>query len=336
MTQIYLADEKRYETMEYNRCGTSGIKLPIISLGFWHNFGVHNDFDNMRRMCFTAFDEGITHFDLADNYGPYPGSAEENFGRILAKDLKPYRDELIISTKAGYEMWDGPYGNWGSKKHLVAGLDQSLLRMECDYVDIFYHHRMDRETPLEETMEALNGIVKSGKALYIGVSNYDQEYTEKAIKMLRELKCPFIINQRRYSIFDRTIEEDGVKEFAYKNGIGVIVFSPLAQGLLTDKYLHGIPSDSRIARDPRFLKADSLTKERLDQIEALNEIAKERGQSLAQMALAWTVKDGRICSALIGASSPEQIRENAAGIMKHTFTDEEIRKIDQISCGAGA
>lgn len=330
MTNVYTADSSRYQNMKYNRCGKSGLLLPLISLGLWHNFGIHSDFDNMREMCLTAFDKGITHFDLANNYGPDSGSAEENFGRILEKDLKPYRDEMIISTKAGYEMWDGPYGNWGSRKHLNASLDQSLRRLGCDYVDIFYHHRMDRDTPLEETMEALDSLVKSGKALYIGVSNYDKEYTQQALKILKELRCPFIINQRRYSIFDRTIEEDGVKQFAYENGIGVIVFSPLAQGLLTDKYLYGIPSESRIARDPRFLKPSSLTPKRLRQIEMLNTMARERGQTLAQMALAWVLKDKEICSALIGASNPEQIRENIAAVENHEFTEEELLRIDQI------
>lgn len=331
MGKIYVANEKRYEDMEYNRCGQSGLKLPLLSLGLWHNFGDCSSFYNMKSMCVTAFDEGITHFDLANNYGPCAGSAEENFGRILKDILHPYRDELIISTKAGYDMWEGPYGSWGSRKHLIASIDQSLKRMRCDYVDIFYHHRMDRNTPLEESMEALADIVKSGKALYIGISNYDKEYMEKAAAILQELKCPCIVNQRRYSIFDRTIEEDGVKEAACGQGIGIVAFSPLAQGLLTDKYLSGIPSESRIARDPRFLKATSLTKGRLSQIRRLNEIAAERGQTLAQMALAWILKDQKICSALIGASTPEQIKENFAVIKNHSFSEEELRKIDEIS-----
>lgn len=331
MGKIYVANEKRYEDMEYNRCGQSGLKLPLLSLGLWHNFGDCSSFYNMKSMCVTAFDEGITHFDLANNYGPCAGSAEENFGRILKDILHPYRDELIISTKAGYDMWEGPYGSWGSRKHLIASIDQSLKRMRCDYVDIFYHHRMDRNTPLEESMEALADIVKSGKALYIGISNYDKEYMEKAAAILQELKCPCIVNQRRYSIFDRTIEEDGVKEAACGQGIGIVAFSPLSQGLLTDKYLSGIPSESRIARDPRFLKATSLTKGRLSQIRRLNEIAAERGQTLAQMALAWILKDQKICSALIGASTPEQIKENFAVIKNHSFSEEELRKIDEIS-----
>lgn len=331
MEKLYLANENRYQRMEYNRCGYSGLKLPLLSLGLWHNFGTCSSYDNMSKMCLTAFDEGITHFDLANNYGPYFGSAEENFGRILTDSLRPYRDELIISTKAGYDMWDGPYGSWGSRKHLIASLEQSLKRMQCDYVDIFYHHRMDKATPLEETMEALAYIVKSGKALYIGISNYDEEYTRKASEILAELKCPCIVNQRRYSILDRTIEEDGVKSYAGGHGIGIVAFSPLAQGLLTDKYLHGIPTESRIAKDPRFLKASSLTKKKLSQISRLNDIAKERGQSLAQMALSWVVKDKEICSALIGASAPQQIRENLKIIENHVFSEEEIRKIDAVS-----
>lgn len=328
---MYQADTKRYEKMVYNRCGNSGLKLPPVSLGLWHNFGSTGNFENMKALCFEAFDHGITHFDLANNYGPVYGSAEENFGRIISTDLKPYRDELLISTKAGYDMWPGPYGDWGSRKYLLASLDQSLKRMKLDYVDIFYHHRMDPETPLEETMSALDTAVKSGKALYAGISNYNKEYTEKAAKILSDLKCPFIINQRRYSIFDRTIEEDGVKEYAGKHGIGIIAFSPLAQGLLTDKYLHGIPEDSRIKKDGRFLKADALTEKKLAQIQALNDIAQERGQSLAQMALSWILKDSDVTSVLIGASKPEQIAENVEIIHKTKFTEEELRKIDEIS-----
>lgn len=329
--EMYQADSKRYEKMVYNRCGNSGIKLPAVSLGLWHNFGSTGNFETMKALCFEAFDHGITHFDLANNYGPVYGSAEENFGRIISTDLKPYRDELLISTKAGYDMWPGPYGDWGSRKYLLASLDQSLKRMKLDYVDIFYHHRMDPETPLEETMSALNTAVKSGKALYAGISNYNKEYTEKAAKILSDLKCPFIINQRRYSIFDRTIEEDGVKEYAGKHGIGIIAFSPLAQGLLTDKYLHGIPEDSRIKKDGRFLKADALTEKKLAQIQALNDMAQERGQSLAQMALSWILKDSDVTSVLIGASKPEQIAENVEIIHKTKFTEEELRKIDEIS-----
>lgn len=327
----YAADEKRYEKMNYFRCGKSGLKLPGVSLGLWHNFGTNDSFENMREMCRTAFDSGITHFDLANNYGPLPGSAEENFGKIINGDLKPYRDELVISTKAGYEMWEGPYGNGGSRKYMLASLDQSLRRMGLDYVDIFYHHCMDKETPLEESMMALDMAVKQGKALYAGISNYDMETTKKAMEILTELKCPFLINQVRYSIFDRWIERDGLKKFAAENGCGLIAFSPLAQGLLSDRYLHGIPEDSRIRRDGRFLKESAVTEARLAQIEALNAIAKERGQTLAQMALSWILRDGDVTSVLIGASKPEQIRENVKIVERTAFTEEELRKIDEIS-----
>lgn len=328
----YTAKNTRYDTMQYNRCGISGLKLPLISLGFWHNFGDNSDYANMKQMCHTAFDNGITHFDLANNYGPVAGSAERNLGKILKEDFTPYRDELIISTKAGYEMWDGPYGDWGSRKYLIASLDASLLRMGLDYVDIFYHHRMDPETPLEETMCALDSIVKSGKALYVGLSNYDGPTLTKACAILTELKCPFIINQNRYSIFDRGIEENGLKETAKTLGKGIIAFSPLAQGMLTDRYLNGIPSDSRIATDGRFLKESALTEERLSQIRALNELAAERGQSLAEMALSWVLKDDAITSVLIGASKPEQILNNIR-IVGHTdFSEEELKRIDHI-CG---
>lgn len=327
----YIADETRYDSMKYFRSGKSGLKLPGVSLGLWHNFGTNDDFSNMEKMCETAFDLGITHFDLANNYGPVYGSAEENFGKIINGVLKPYRDELIISTKAGYDMWPGPYGNWGSRKYLLASLDQSLKRMGLEYVDIFYHHRMDPETPLEESMMALDTAVKQGKALYAGISNYNAETTKKAMEILRDLKCPFVINQVRYSIFDRWIETDGLKAFAAENGCGLIAFSPLAQGLLTDKYLHGIPEDSRIRRDGRFLKESAITEDRLSQIKALQEIAMERGQSLAQMALSWVLRDGEVTSVLIGASRPEQIRENVK-IVEHTnFTVEELERIDQIS-----
>lgn len=310
MAVDYKASENRYGEMHYLHSGKSGLQLPAVSLGLWHNFGSNCDFENMRALCRTAFDHGITHFDLANNYGPVPGSAEENFGRILVKDLGVYRDELVISTKAGYDMWEGPYGNFGSKKHLLASLDQSLKRMDLEYVDIFYHHRMDPDTPVEESMMALAQAVHSGKALYAGISNYDREHTVQAMEIMKDLKCPLIINQRRYSIFDRTIEEDGVKEAASAAGLGIICFSPLAQGLLTDKYLHGIPKDSRIAKDPRFLKKDSLTETRIEQIKGLNELAAKRGQTLAQMALSWILKDNDITSVLIGASRPEQITEN--------------------------
>lgn len=328
---MYKASEKRYEDMKYYRCGNSGLMLPAVSLGLWHNFGSKDSYDNMQDLCFTAFDLGITHFDLANNYGPVPGSAEENFGRILSTGLKPYRDELVISTKAGYDMWDGPYGNWGSRKHLLSSLDQSLKRLKLEYVDIFYHHRMDSETLLEESMMALDQAVKSGKAMYAGISNYDKEYTLQAMEILKDLRCPFIINQRRYSIFDRTIETDGVKNFAGKNGCGIIAFSPLAQGTLSEKYLNGVPEDSRIKRDGRFLQADILTDKKLVQIRALDEVAKERNQTLPQMALSWILKDRDVTSVLIGASKPEQIAENVK-IGGHTdFTEDELNRIDEIS-----
>ncbi len=332
IADVYMADKKRYERMTYNRVGKSGLKFPAVSLGLWHNFGSKDNYDNMKAMCRTAFDCGITQFDLANNYGPVYGSAEANFGRLFTEDFRPYRDELVITTKAGYDMWDGPYGDHGSRKYLIASIDQSLTRMKLDYVDIFYHHRMDEETPLEETMTALADIVRSGKALYAGVSNYNKEYTGKAVSLLRELHCPFIVNQRRYSIFDRTIEDDGVKAYCKEAGIGIIAFSPLEQGMLTDKYLHGIPADSRIARDGRFLHESDLTTERLTQIRRLNELAKERGQTLSQMALSWVLKDADVCSVLIGASKPEQITENAAVADCTEFTAEELARIEEI-CG---
>ncbi len=316
--------------MKYNRCGNSGLKLPAVSLGLWHNFGSNAAFDNMQAMCHTAFDLGITHFDLANNYGPSAGAAEENFGKILKKSLGVYRDELVISTKAGYLMWDGPYGDRGSKKYLVASLDQSLRRMGIDYVDIFYHHRPDPETPLEETLRALDGIVRQGKALYVGISNYNTEQTAKAVEIFRELGTPFIINQVRYSMFDRWIEKDGLKEYAAKNGIGLITFSPLAQGLLTDRYLGGIPDDSRIRTDGRFLKEKSISEEYMKKAVMLNEIARQRGQSLAQMALSWILRDGDITSVLIGASKPSQITDNAGIINSPAFSAEELEKIDAI------
>jgi L-glyceraldehyde 3-phosphate reductase len=329
---MYQANEARYDNMVYNRCGNSGLKLPMVSLGLWHNFGSDASYENMKQMCFVAFDSGITHFDLANNYGPVSGAAEENFGRIVRREMSAYRDEMLISTKAGYDMWPGPYGNWGSRKYLVASLDQSLKRMGLDYVDIYYHHRPDPETPLEETMLALDAIVKSGKALYVGISNYNREQTEAAMKILHELKTPFIINQRKYSLFERNIEEDGLKHFAAQNGCGIIAFCPLAQGLLTDKYLHGIPEDSRIAKDGRFLKERDITEGRLAQISGLNEIAVARGQSLAQMALSWILKDNEVTSVLIGASKASQISENVK-IVGHTdFTEAELRQIEQV-CG---
>ena len=327
---MYQADEKRYEEMKYNRCGASGLLLPAVSLGLWHNFGSNGNFDNMQDMCHTAFDHGITHFDLANNYGPVPGSAEENFGRILAKGLGRYRDELIISTKAGYDMWPGPYGNWGSKKYLVASLDQSLKRMGLNYVDIFYHHRPDPNTPLEETVRALDGIVRSGKALYVGISNYNKEQTIAAAELFKELGTPFIINQRKYSMFVRDIEKDGLKDYAAAHGIGIITFSPLAQGLLTDRYLHGIPEDSRVRTDGRFLKEAAIVEETLKKVRALNDLASQRGQTLAQMALSWILRDGDITSVLIGASKPSQILDNIGIVHATSFSDEERRKIEEI------
>ena len=327
---MYQADEKRYEEMKYNRCGASGLQLPAVSLGLWHNFGSNGNFDNMQDMCHTAFDHGITHFDLANNYGPVPGSAEENFGRILAKGLGRYRDELIISTKAGYDMWPGPYGNWGSKKYLVASLDQSLKRMGLDYVDIFYHHRPDPNTPLEETVRALDGIVRSGKALYVGISNYNKEQTIAAAELFKELGTPLIINQRKYSMFVRDIEKDGLKDYAAAHGIGIITFSPLAQGLLTDRYLHGIPEDSRVRTDGRFLKEAAIVEETLKKVRALNDLAAQRGQTLAQMALSWILRDGDITSVLIGASKPSQILDNIGIVHATAFSNEERHKIEEI------
>lgn len=328
---MYNAFESRYEKMQFKRCGASGLLLPRVSLGLWHNFGDITPFEDMKKICFTAFDNGITHFDLANNYGPAPGSAEKNFGKILKEDLKPYRDEMIISTKAGYEMWQGPYGNFGSRKSLIASLNQSLSRMGLDYVDIFYHHRMDPETPLEETMGALSDIVKSGKALYAGLSNYNGETLEKACAILDDLKCPFIINQNRYSIFDRTVEQNGLKETAFKLKKGIIVFSPLAQGLLTNRYINCIPHDSRIKKDGRYLKESALTEEKLAQIRALNSVAEARGQSLAQMALSWLLRNEEVTSVLVGASKPEQLLDNIKALDNLSFTDEELKKIDEIS-----
>ena len=328
---MYQASEKRYDTMPYNRLGTSGLKLPAVSLGLWHNFGNTGRFDNMQAMCFTAFDNGITHFDLANNYGPPEGTAEINFGRILKEDLGVYRDELIISTKSGYWMWPGPYGEWGSRKQLLASLDQSLKRMGLEYVDIFYHHRPDPDTPLEETMGALATAVQSGKALYVGLSNYDGPRMEQAAAILAEMKVPFVINQNRYSIFDRTIERNGLKDTAANLGKGIIAFSPLAQGMLTDRYLNGIPADSRIRTDTRFLKESALTPERLEQIRQLNDLAAQRGQTLAQMALSWILRDGIVTSVLAGASQPEQVLDNIKAAENTTFTPDELALIDQIS-----
>lgn len=328
---MYKASSERYQSMAYYHCGNSGLQLPAISLGFWHNFGNTAPYDNMKELCFTAFDQGITHFDLANNYGPEPGSAEKNLGLILKENFKAYRDELIISTKAGYGMWDGPYGNWGSRKYILASLDQSLNRMGLDYVDIFYHHRMDPETPLDETMGALAQAVISGKALYVGLSNYDGTTLEKASLILQKLNCPFIINQNRYSIFDRTIEKNGLKKTSADLQKGIIAFSPLAQGMLTNRYLHGIPGDSRIKTDGRFLKESLLTEELLTKIQKLNAIASGRGQTLAEMALSWILRDEIVTSVLIGASKPEQIIDNIGALKNTVFTEEELEQIDDIA-----
>ena len=328
---MYTPAKERYNIMEYNRCGRSGLLLPKISLGLWHNFGDASDYENMRQLCFTAYDNGITQFDLANNYGPAYGSAEKNFGRILKEDLMPYRDELIITTKAGFDMWEGPYGNWGSRKYLLASLDQSLKRMGLDYVDIFYHHRMDPETPLEETMGALATAVCQGKALYVGLSNYDGETLEQAAAILKDLKCPFVINQNCYSIFDRTVEKNGLKDMTGNLKKGLITFSPLAQGQLTDRYLNGIPEDSRIRKDGRFLKESILTAERMEQIRKLNELAAQRGEKLADMALAWLLQKKEVTSVLIGASKTQQILDNIKAIHSAPFTEEELQKIDEYS-----
>ena len=328
---MYTPAKERYNIMEYNRCGRSGLLLPKISLGLWHNFGDASDYENMRQLCFTAFDNGITQFDLANNYGPAYGSAEKNFGRILKEDLMPYRDELIITTKAGFDMCEGPYGNWGSRKYLLASLDQSLKRMGLDYVDIFYHHRMDLETPLEETMGALATAVCQGKALYVGLSNYDGETLEQAAAILKDLKCPFVINQNCYSIFDRTVEKNGLKDMTGNLKKGLITFSPLAQGQLTDRYLNGIPEDSRIRKDGRFLKESILTAERMEQIRKLNELAAQRGEKLADMALAWLLQKKEVTSVLIGASKTQQILDNIKAIHSAPFTEEELQKIDEYS-----
>lgn len=327
---MYTAKENRYADMTYSRCGRSGLKLPALSLGLWHNFGDTASYENMKAMCFTAFDHGITHFDLANNYGPEPGSAERNFGRILREEFAAYRDEMIVSTKAGYTMWDGPYGDYGSRKYLLASLDASLSRLGLPYVDIFYHHRPDPDTPLEETMGALAQAVFSGKALYAGLSNYNGEQLRRAAQILDELHCPFVINQNRYSIFDRTIERNGLKATAAELGRGIIAFSPLAQGLLTDRYLDGIPSDSRIMTDGRFLHADSLTEKKLAKIRALSDIAAARGQSLAQMALAWDLRDGVVTSVLIGASKPSQILDNLGALANTHFSEDELAAIDKL------
>ena len=328
----YIASQNRYDEMKYKKCGESGLKLPVVSLGLWHNFGVSDDYENMKKMCFTAFDGGITHFDIANNYGrPEGGSAERNFGKILKEEMSAYRDQMVISTKAGYYMWEGPYGDFGSRKYLLSSLDASLKRLGLDYVDIFYHHRPDPDTPLEETMGALDSAVKSGKALYAGLSNYDGETMKRAAAILREMRCPFVINQNRYSIFDRTIEKNGLLCAAEEEKKGIIVFSPLAQGLLTNRYLNGIPEDSRVRTSGIFLKESSITEEKISKVRALNEIAVERGESLAQMALTWVMRKEQVTSVLIGASKPEQITDNLGILHSAPFTEEQLAKIDAIA-----
>ena len=327
---MYKANESRYESMQYNHSGKSGLKLPAVSLGLWHNFGDTVSYSTMEEICFTAFDNGITHFDLANNYGPKPGAAEVNFGKILKENFSAYRDELIISTKAGYTMWPGPYGDFGSRKYLISSLDQSLKRMGLEYVDIFYHHRPDPNTPLCETMEALAQIVRSGKALYVGLSNYDGERMAEATAMLKELHVPFIINQNKYNILDRTIETNGLKDMADKLGKGVICFCPLAQGLLTDRYLNGIPEDSRVRTDGRFLDKAKVEQD-ISKVREIKKLADKRGQSLAEMALAWLLKDEAITSVLIGASKAEQLLINIRAINSPGFSDEELKLIDEIA-----
>lgn len=332
---MYIANEKRYDKMIYNRCGKSGLKLPAISLGLWQNFSYKDNLDNMEKMCHTAFDLGITHFDLANNYGsPYNGSAEENFGLILDRGMRQYRDELCISTKAGYDMWPGPYGDKnGSRKYLLSSLDQSLKRMKLDYVDIFYHHVRDPETPMEETALALDQAVRQGKALYVGISNYNKVDTEKMIKIFKELKTPFILNQPSYSMLNRWIESDGLKDYAYEQGLGLAVFSPLYQGFLTDRYLNnGVPADSRVGKGNTWI-GNELTESMLKKLNALNEIAKNRGQKLSQMALSWVLRDSKVTTVLIGASRPEQIEENVQAIYKTKFSHKEIDTIENVLKG---
>jgi L-glyceraldehyde 3-phosphate reductase len=325
----YIANPDRYKKMEYRRCGESGLKLPVLSLGLWHNFGHVDDIENCRNILRLAFDSGVTHFDLANNYGPPPGSAEENFGRLMREDFPAHRDELIISTKAGYTMWDGPYGDWGSKKYLVASLDQSLKRMGLAYVDIFYHHRPDPSTPLEETMTTLDLFVRQGKALYAGISNYPKKEAAKAFKILRELGTPCLIHQPKYSMFERWVE-DGLLDTLEKNGVGCIPFSPLAQGLLTNKYLNGIPPDSRAAKPHGYLREEQVTPARIKQIKGLNAIAQKRGQTLAQMALAWLLKDKRVTSVLIGVSKPEQLADSLRCQDNINFSEKELISIEAI------
>ncbi len=326
---MYQADKNRYGTMQYLRCGRSGIMMPRVALGLWHNFGSVDSFENQKALLFKAFDCGITHFDLANNYGPVPGSAEENFGRIMESDLRPYRDELLISTKAGYEMWDGPYGNFGSRKYLMSSLDQSLKRMKLDYVDIFYHHRPDPDTPLEETMGALSDIVRQGKALYVGISNYNAEDTRKAAAILKANGTPLLIHQPRYNMLNRAPETEGLLDTLQEVGAGCICFSPLAQGILTDKYLHGIPQGSRATRN-HFLKESQITPELMAKVSALNEIAKQRGQTLAEMALAWVLRQDKVTTVLIGASKVEQIVDNVKIVENLTFSQEELDAIEAV------
>lgn len=326
---MYIADEKRYEKMKYLRCGKSGLLLPRVALGLWHNFGSRDCFDNMKEMLFTAFDNGITHFDLANNYGPVPGSAEENFGRIMQSDLRPYRDEMIISTKAGYDMWSGPYGNFGSRKYLIASLNQSLKRMNLDYVDIFYHHRPDPDTPLEETMGALSDIVKQGKALYVGLSNYNTQQLQQASQILKNNGTPLLIIQPRYNMLDRYAETSGLFDAAHNAGAGVITFSPLAQGILTNRYLEGIPQDSRAAKG-HFLKEEDITESTVNKVKQLQEIAFSRKQSLAEMALSWNLRNDKVTTVLIGASRKEQVLDNIKIVNHLDFTKEELDAIEEI------
>ncbi|MGA9324579.1 MAG: L-glyceraldehyde 3-phosphate reductase [Salegentibacter sp.] len=325
----YKASEDRYDKMQYRRCGKSGIMLPLLSLGLWHNFGDKDDFENARKLLRTAFDNGITHFDLANNYGPPYGSAEKNFGKIFKDDFSQYRDELIISTKAGWDMWPGPYGNFGSRKYLIASLDQSLKRMGLEYVDIFYHHRPDPDTPLEETMGALDQIVRQGKALYVGISQYNAQDTTRAAEILRQQGTPFLIHQPRYNMMDRWVE-DALLDTLETEGIGSIVFSPLNQGILTSKYLHGIPEDSRAARDGRYLKESQITPEVVEKVGKLNELAESRDQSLAQMAVAWLLKDHRVTSVLVGVSKTSQLHDNIEALQKLHFSKDELEKIEEI------
>ena len=326
---MYTASKERYTTMEYEHCGNSGLMLPMVTLGLWHKFGDPAIFENMRKLCFTAFDNGITQFDLANNYGPEPGRSEKNFGRILKEDLGVYRDELIITTKAGYEMWPGPYGNWGSRKYLMASLDQSLKRMGLEYVDIFYSHRPDPQTPVEETMGALADIVRQGKALYVGISNYTAGQTEKALAVLKEHRVPCLIHQARYSMLDRRIEPD-LLPLLKQEGVGMIAFSPLAQGMLTDKYLNGIPDNSRAAKSTGHLQREQVTEEKINKVRQLNDLAKQRGQTLAEMAIAWLLKDDRGTSVLVGASSVAQLIDNLKAVQNTAFSAEEIQMIENI------